>query len=99
MFVLPLSNVYMKWVGTDGLPGQFEAAVGHSALDRLHLIEALTLVMTGSEDRLVPLRSSEVIASRILNAGLVKVEDGSHTFLAEIRSRFNREVLDFLGDG
>ena len=79
--------------------GQFEAFVGHSALDRLNLIEALTLVMTGSEDRLVPLRSSEVIASRIPNARLVKVEGGSHTFLAEMRSRFNREVLDFLGDG
>jgi pimeloyl-ACP methyl ester carboxylesterase len=99
MFVLPLSNVYMKWVGTDGLLGQFEAAVGHSALDRLHLIEALTLVMTGSEDRLVPPRSSEVIASRIPNTRLVKAEGGSHTFIAEMRSRFNREVLDFLRDG
>jgi len=92
MVILPLTKVYMKSVG-------FEAAAGHSTLDRLHLIEAPTLVITGAEDRLIPPHFSEVIASLIPNARLVKVEGGSHTFLAEMRSRFNKEILDFLRDG
>jgi pimeloyl-ACP methyl ester carboxylesterase len=96
MFVLPLTYLYMRRVGIDGLLGQFEAAMGHNTLDRLHLIEAPTLVMTGSADRLIPPDSSDVIASRIPSARLVKVEGGSHTFLAEMRNRFNKEVLDFL---
>ncbi len=99
MVILPLTKVYMKSVGFEGLAGQFEAAAGHSTLDRLHLIEAPTLVITGAEDRLILPHSSEVIASRIPNARLVKVEGGSHTFLAEMRGRFNKEVLDFLRDG
>ena len=99
MVILPLTKVYMKSVGFEGLAGQFEAAAGHSTLDRLHLIEAPTLVITGAEDRLIPPHFSEVIASLIPNARLVKVEGGSHTFLAEMRSRFNKEILDFLRDG
>lgn len=80
MVLLPLSRHYMKRIGVEGHRGQMEAVVGHTTLDRLHLIEAPTLVMTGTEDRIVPPHSSEVIASRIPNAKLVKVEGGSHAF-------------------
>jgi len=73
-----------------------EVAAGHSTLDRLHLIQASTLVIMGTEDRLVPLHSSEVMAERIPNAKLVKVEGGSHAQHVEMRGRFNKEVLDFL---
>jgi pimeloyl-ACP methyl ester carboxylesterase len=70
--------------------------VGHSTADRLHLIEAPTLVMTGTEDKMVSPGSSEEIASRISNARLVEIEGGSHAFNMEMRGRFNKEVLDFL---
>jgi len=70
--------------------------VGHSTADRLHLIKSPTLVITGTEDKIVSPRSSEEIASRIPNARLVRVEDGSHAFSIEMRGRFNKEVLDFL---
>ena len=99
MLLLPLSKVYMKFVGFKGVLGQLEAVVGYSTLDRLHQIEAPTLVITGTEDRIISPHSSEVIASRIPNAKLVKLEGGSHTFLVEMRGRFNREVLDFLRGG
>jgi len=37
-----------------------------------------------------------VIAGKIPNARLVKVEGGSHYFSFEMKSIFNREVLNFL---
>jgi pimeloyl-ACP methyl ester carboxylesterase len=43
--------------------------------------------------------SSEVLASRIPNARLVKIEGGSHAVFIGKRGRFNREVLDFLREG
>jgi pimeloyl-ACP methyl ester carboxylesterase len=52
--------------------------------------------MAGTEDRIVPSSSADVLASRIPNTRLVKIEGGSHTIVAEKRGRFNREVLDFL---
>jgi pimeloyl-ACP methyl ester carboxylesterase len=80
----------------NGLVGQFEAVLAHDAADRLRMIKAQTLVITGTEDRLIKPISSEVIASLIPKAKLVKVEGGSHNFSVEMRSEFNREVLDFL---
>jgi len=40
--------------------------------------------------------SSEVLASTIPNAILVRAEGGAHAFFVEMRGRFNKEVLDFL---
>lgn len=96
MSVVPLSKVYARLVATEGVAAQFEAIVGHDTLDRLHMIEAPTLVTMGTQDRLIRPSSSEVIANRIPNAKLVKVDGGSHAFFLGMRGRFNREVLDFL---
>ena len=99
MFLTPVARVYMKSVaGVEGIIGQLEASPEYDTRDRLHLITAPTLVMAGTEDRLIPLRHSEEITSRIPNAKLVKVEGGSHAFLVEMRARFRQEVLDFLRD-
>ena len=91
-----LSKLYVKINGYNGLIGQLEAARKHSTLDRLHMIRAPTMVITGTEDRLVPPHSSETLAEKISNAKLVKVEGGSHSFPAEMRKQFNKEVLNFL---
>ncbi len=96
MVFVPLSKIHVKSIGLSGLIAQFEASRGHSTLDRLHMIEAPTLVIIGTKDRLMPLHSSEVIASRIPNAKLVKIEGGAHSLFMEMRGRFNKEVLDFL---
>jgi 3-oxoadipate enol-lactonase len=99
LMAVPYCWVRGKLFGIKGLKGQFEAAMTHSTRDRLHMIRAPTLVMAGSEDRIVPSGSADVLASRIPNARLVKIEGGSHTIVAEKRGRFNREVLDFLRGG
>jgi pimeloyl-ACP methyl ester carboxylesterase len=96
MIAVPFCWVRMKLFGIDGLRGQFEASMKHSTLSMLDKIKAPTLVIAGAKDRIVPPRFAEVLAQRIPNARLVMIEDGSHTLIAEKRSRFNREVLDFL---
>ena len=76
--------------------GQLEAMLSHNALERLDRIQAPTLVLTGSEDRVMPPHSSEVLASRIRGAKLVVIEGGAHALGGE---RFNKEVLSFLRSG
>jgi pimeloyl-ACP methyl ester carboxylesterase len=95
--LVPLAKRYARKVGCEGLIGQLRATAGCQTLDRLHNIKAPTLVLVGTGDRVVPPESSDMIASRIPNATLVKVEGGSHAFYMEKARRFNREVLDFLG--
>lgn len=82
--------------GTAGLLGQAEAILRHDTADRLQLVNTPTLVITGTRDRIISPRSSEVIAKLIPHARLVKVEGGSHAFFIEMEGRFNREILKFL---
>jgi 3-oxoadipate enol-lactonase len=96
MLLSPLSKIYVKMADVDGHLRQIEAVMGFNTLDRLHRIKAPTMVLTGTEDNIIPPKYSEHIASLIPNARLVKVEGGSHALNIEMRSRFNKEVLDFL---
>ncbi len=96
MLLRPLSKVYVKMTGVEGHVRQIEAVQGYKTVDRLHRIKAPTLVLTGTEDNIVPPKYSEQIASLIPNAKLVRIEGGSHALNIEMRSRFNKEVLDFL---
>jgi 3-oxoadipate enol-lactonase len=75
---------------------QVEASMGHDTTDRLSTIRSPTLVITGDADRLIPPRSSDVLAAGIPEAKLVKIPGGSHAFNFETPDAFNREVLDFL---
>jgi len=94
-----LARVEAKFVGTSGtvgIAGQSEACLKHNTLDRLPLITAPTLVIVGTGDRIIKPASSDLIAGRIPNARLVRVEGGSHCFPFEMKNAFNREVLNFL---
>ncbi len=93
---VPYCWVRTTLFGIEGVRGQFEAVMTGSTLDGLNRIKAPTLVIIGTEDRIVSPRSSESLAERIPNARLLKIEGGSHTLIAEKRRRFNREVLEFL---
>jgi pimeloyl-ACP methyl ester carboxylesterase len=57
-----------------GIAGQSEACRIHNTLERLSSITAPTLVIVGTGDRIIKPVSSEVIAGKIPNAKLVKVE-------------------------
>ena len=82
--------------GRVGITGQMEACRNHDALERLALIAVPTMVIVGTEDRIIAPVSSEVIAGKIPNAKLVKLEGGSHSLSIEMKGAFNREVLNFL---
>ena len=82
--------------GRVGIAGQMEACRNHDALERLALIAVPTMVIVGTEDRIIAPVSSEVIAGKIPNAKLVKLEGGSHSLSIEMKGAFNREVLNFL---
>ncbi len=93
---LPLMKAAIKSVPLTGFVEQLDAILAFDAEDRLHKISAPTLVLTGTEDRVIKPISSEVIAGLVPNARLVKVEGGSHGFSGEMNGEFNREVLEFL---
>jgi pimeloyl-ACP methyl ester carboxylesterase len=78
---------------------QFEAAGRHNAVERLSRIEAPTLVIVGTGDKAIRPGSSDTLARLIPNSRIVKLDNGSHTFPAEMRATFNREVLSFLKNG
>jgi pimeloyl-ACP methyl ester carboxylesterase len=97
-----LARVQTRFMGASGrvgIAGQSEACLKHDTLERLSSITAPTLVIVGTGDRTIKPVSSEVIAGKIPNARLVKVEGGSHYFSFEMRNVFNREVLGFLKGG
>jgi 3-oxoadipate enol-lactonase len=94
-----LARIQTRFVGTSGtvgIAGQSEACRKHNTLERLSLITAPTLVIVGTGDRIIKPVSSEVIAGKIPNAKLVRVEGGSHCFSFEMKNEFNREVLNFM---
>jgi len=83
-------------ISLEAILAQVEALMAHRATDRLHRIQAPTLVITGDADQLVPPGNSDVLAREIPGARLVKVPGGSHGFNFEMPDVFNREVLAFL---
>jgi len=94
----PFMGIYARLMATRGVAAQFQAIVGHDTRERLQMIQAPTLVITGTRDRIIKPASSEVLAKMIPNARLVKIEGGPHSVFVGMRKRFNREVLDFLRD-
>jgi len=96
VFMAPLMKIAIRFSATKGVAEQFEAILVHDAADRLGMIKASTLVITGTEDRAIKPISSEVIANLVPKAKLVKMLSGGHNFPIEMRDEFNREVLDFL---
>jgi pimeloyl-ACP methyl ester carboxylesterase len=99
ILAIPLIKIKTRLSDTPtliGLLGQRDAILAHDTVDRLRLIKAPTLVITGTNDRLIKPTSSEVISNLIPKAKLVKVVDGSHAIIIEMRNEFNKEVLNFL---
>lgn len=66
-----------------GYRRQLEAVIAHDTYERLPEIPQHTLVMTGSEDRVVPAANSRLLAMRIPNADLCVIEGAGHLFFAE----------------
>ncbi len=99
LFRIPMvlgARYYFKRGGFRGVSDQLQAASKHNTLDRLGQIKAPTLVMAGTDDKVIPIEFSRIVADRIPGAKFVEFESGSHSFFMEMSRRFNREVLAFL---
>lgn len=75
---------------------QVAAVMNHDAAENLKSLQVPTLVMTGTNDVLVPPHHSDELAALIPGATLVKVPNGTHGFNVELPDTFNKTVLDFL---
>lgn len=78
---------------------QLMAAWSWSSLPWLHLVEHPTLVVTGAQDRLIPAVNSELIASRLPRARLVRIEGWGHYVLLDHLSGAGAAIADFLAAG
>jgi pimeloyl-ACP methyl ester carboxylesterase len=63
--------------------------------ERLKGISHDTLVITGTGDRVIP-PSNSLILEKVLNASLVKIEDGGHKVMFQFLDRFSSDVIKFL---
>lgn len=75
---------------------QLEAAFSFNSENRIGAVETETLVMTGDNDKIVPMQNSVNLAEKLPNAILKIIENGSHMFFIENADEFNRAVKEFL---
>ncbi len=66
------------------------------SFDRLPSVRAETLVMTGSEDIIIPPANSRVLAGRIPGARLVEITGAGHGLQYQFPRELSRMVLEFL---
>lgn len=79
-----------------GLRAAVECLPTHDVVDRLHEIEAMTLVVVGELDEETPLSYAEVLATGIPHAELHVIHGVGHLTPAEAPADFNRLVRAFL---
>ncbi len=99
IFILPVMKLWVRKQDTSGISNQLKAIWEHDTADRLKLVKVPTLLMTGSDDRIIDCQSSEFLLNQIPHSQLVKYDGGSHAFFVEMRKRFNKKVIEFLKNG
>jgi len=81
---------------SDAFGRQVQAAIRHETFGRLPDIRCPTLVITGSDDKVVPADNSRILAQRIPGAELAILPDAGHGYLVEKAAESNAIVLEFL---
>jgi 3-oxoadipate enol-lactonase len=66
--------------------------------DELPLIDAPTLIITGSQDSLTPMGDAEELAELIPASRIIVLSGAAHGIMAEAPNAFNEAVLRFLAD-
>ena len=79
-----------------GFRAQLAACQTHNTVQRLGSIRASTLVVVGTNDRLIRPQSSEVLAREIPHARLTRIPNGSHLIPIERANDLSAVVLQFL---
>ncbi|NKE34558.1 alpha/beta hydrolase [Natronococcus sp. JC468] len=77
---------------------QAAAALEFDVSDRLERVRVPTLVMHGTNDKVVPVANGKLLGEKIPDTRLELVEGGSHCFFIEDSERVNETLLSFLAD-
>lgn len=83
------------WPTPEGAMGQFGALSVFNSKRRLGEITCPVLVITGSEDRMMPPDNSRLLAEGIPGAELYMVDEAGHSFFYEKPEEVNRVLIDF----
>jgi pimeloyl-ACP methyl ester carboxylesterase len=75
---------------------QWQAIERWDAWDRIHLIDRPTLVLHGTEDRMVAVENAWMLAEEIPGAELVLLEGAGHVYHSEQAEAADRAVLEFI---
>lgn len=86
----------MRGSGKPGFIDALDALTGYPIRDRLTEVACPTLVVWGSDDRLVPVGDAAEFERLIPNARKVIFEDTGHVAMLERPDRFNSELERFL---
>ena len=73
---------------------QLRAGASHNCFRRLGAVDVPTLVVHGTEDRIVPIGNAELIADAVPGARLHRVEQAGHLFVTEEPS-VNKAIAGF----
>jgi pimeloyl-ACP methyl ester carboxylesterase len=92
----PLVAEQMRGTGRPGLVPSLDALTSYPLRDRLAQINAPTLVVWGTEDRLVPVRDADEFGRLIEGSRVVIYEDTGHMAMLERPDAFNALVDGFL---
>jgi 3-oxoadipate enol-lactonase len=76
---------------------QLEAALGHDAHDRLPQIEKPTLIVHGTDDRMVAPANAQMIAAEIPGADLMMLEGAGHLYPTD-EPEADRRIASFLSE-
>jgi len=90
-----LRNAHLRAPG-DAFQRQFKAVLPFNTYDRLTHICVPTLILTGSDDKLIPAANSRILNQLIPDSILVEFEGIGHGLLVEKAKEHNAIVLDFL---
>lgn len=79
-----------------GREAQASAVMAFDASDRLADIDVPTLVLHGTEDRVLPVENAALLGELLENATVERVEKGSHLFFVEERDTVNPRIREFV---
>jgi pimeloyl-ACP methyl ester carboxylesterase len=91
-----LGRRQMGAIPADVLHGDFAACDAFDVMDQLNRIEAPTLVLCGTQDRLTPTKYAFYLRDGIAGATLTLVEGAGHMVMVEQPTAVVRSLTDFL---
>ncbi|PHQ39008.1 3-oxoadipate enol-lactone hydrolase [Halorubrum persicum] len=81
-----------------GREAQAAAVTAFDATDRLDEISVPTLVLHGTDDRVLPVGNAELLAAQLPHASVERVEGGPHLFFIEERDAIDSRIRSFLDE-